>query len=76
MAKIDEIKETLNTLRVILSLIVGLLVAIGSKISQMYDENNFNTKFYISIIAVNVLLVILGYIAIKIKNKTKEIGEL
>jgi len=76
MAKIDKVKETLNTLRVVLSLVVGLLVALGSKVSDMYDNNMFNIKFYISIVGINLLLVIIGYLAIKIKNKTFEIGEL
>ena len=61
MAQIDKAKETLNTLRVILSLVVGVLVALSSKISDMYDKNIFDIRFYASIIGINLLLAWLNF---------------
>ena len=69
MAKIDKIKETLNTLRVLLSLTVGLILGLSAKVSDLYDKNIFDIRFYLSIITINLLIVVILYIAIKIKKK-------
>jgi uncharacterized membrane protein len=75
MAKIDKIKETLNTLRVLLSLTVGLILGLSAKVSDFYDKNIFDTRFYLSIVAINLLIIAILYISIKIKKNTNDIGE-
>ena len=40
MAKLDEIKEILNTLRIWLSLIIGLIVVVSSGLISRYDMAN------------------------------------
>jgi uncharacterized membrane protein len=75
MAKIDKLKETLNTLRVLLSLAVGLILGLSAKVSDLYDRNLFDVQFYLSIGAINLLIILILYIAIKIKKKTDEIGD-
>lgn len=62
MAKIDKIKETLNTLRVLLSLTVGLILGLSAKVSDFYDRNIFDIRFYLSIIAINLLIIAIIYI--------------
>ncbi len=44
MAKIDEIKELLNSLRVWLSLCVGLIVVIMGGLISRYDSQKFPIK--------------------------------
>ncbi len=73
MAKIDKIKEQLNTLRVLLSLSVGLILGLGAGVSNLYDRKIFDIRFYLSIIAINLLIVVILYIGNKIRQKTDEI---
>lgn len=73
MAKIDKIKETLNTLRVLLSLSIGLILGLSSKVSDLYDKNMFDLRFYLSLIAINFLILVILYIAKKIKINTDDI---
>jgi len=75
MAKIDKIKETLNTLRVLLSLTVGLILGFSAKISDFYDKNIFDIRFYLSIITINLLIIAIIYISIRIKKNTNDIGD-
>jgi len=73
MAKIDKIKETLNTLRVLLSLSIGLILGLSAKVSDLYDKNMFDLRFYLSLIAINFLVLVILYIAKKIKVNTDNI---
>lgn len=75
MARIDKIKETLNTLRVLLSLSVGLILGLSAKVSDLYDRDVFDLRFYLSLVAINLLIVIILYIAKKIKQNTDDIEE-
>ncbi len=40
MAKIDEVKETLNTFRVLFSLGIGTIIALAGAVSVLYDSEN------------------------------------
>ena len=62
MAKIDKIKEILNTLRVLLSLTVGLILGLSAKVSDFYDRNIFDIRFYLSMMAINLLIVAIIYL--------------
>jgi hypothetical protein len=76
MAKIDEMKEVLNTLRVALSLAMGILVlTIGSIISR-YDVGKVDTIFWIGIGFSLVVLAVLVLIVKNISKRTKEIKEI
>ena len=76
MAKIDEIKEILNTLRIWLSLTIGLVVVIVSGLIKRYDLNKIDWIFYSGSFLFFVLLFVILLIIIKISNKTKEIKDL
>jgi len=73
MAKIDKIKETLNTLRVLLSLSIGLILGLSSKVSDLYDKGLYDLRFYLSLLSINFLIIVIIYIAKKIKQNTDEI---
>jgi xanthine/uracil permease len=76
MAHIDEIKEILNTLRVSLSLAMGILVlTIGSVINR-YDTQAIDTIFWLGIGFACVVLVVLILIIKNISERTKEIKEI
>ena len=73
MAKLDEVKEILNTLRIWLSLTIGLMVIVVAGTIKRYDLNQIDWIFYSGAFLFFVLLFV---IVIKISDKTKEIKEL
>ncbi len=76
MSKLDEYKESLNTLRVILSIITGMFaLGVGGLIVR-YDAGKIDGIFWVGVLTCLVAVVILGIIFLKIIKKTKEIGEL
>jgi len=76
MAKIDEIKEILNTLRVAMSIAFGVLVIVIGSIVKRYDVNNIDNVFWIGIGFTFLLLFSIVLIIKKISDKTKEIKDL
>jgi len=76
MAKIVEIKELLNTLRVVLSLLFGAIVLlVGSTVNRL-EANKLDIWTWISIVGIFLLLIALLMIFIKISKRTKEIRDL
>jgi membrane protein YdbS with pleckstrin-like domain len=76
MSKLDEVKEVLNTLRVALTIVFGLIVAVTAGFISRYDHNKIDVYFWAGIIIDLLLVVAMVVISYKIKIKTKEIGEL
>ena len=76
MAKIDEIKEILNTLRITMSIAFGILVVVIGSIIKRYDSNNIDTVFWIGVSFTFIILLFIVAVVIKISNKTKEIKDL
>ena len=76
MAKIDKIKETLNSLRIALTIISAFIIALGGSLGSFYRSNDFGILFWLVFIFI-ILFVAIGYIIIhKIKIKTDELEEL
>ena len=76
MAKIDEVKETLNTFRVLFSLGIGVIIALAGSVSVLYDSGNLVFKFYLAIVSINILIVLQILILRFVFKKTKELGDL
>ncbi len=76
MAEIDEVKEILNTLRIWLSLTIGLIVVIVSGLIKRYDTGKIDWIFYSGSFLFLFLLIVLVLIITKIATKTKKIKEL
>jgi len=72
MAKIDEIKELLNTLRAVFGIIVAVILTIAAGLIKMYYSNQIDILFYIgamfNVLLVLCLPVITRYIAKNIKK--------
>lgn len=76
MGKIDEVKEILNTLRVIMSLIFGAIVLlVGSTVSRLEIGRN-DLWTWISIGGIFILVAALLSVFLLISRKTKEIKDL
>ena len=76
MSKIDEIKETLNTLRVLFYLGVGVIVALAGVVSSLYDSGEIGAKFYIAIVSINILILFLFILLRFLFKKTRELRDL
>jgi len=76
MSKLDEVKEILNTLRVALSLSIGILIFVLGAIVKRYDANNIDLIFWTGIVILFSLLVLIVKIVRKLSLKTKEIRSL
>lgn len=76
MAKIDEIKEILNSLRVAMSIAFGVFVLILGKILSMYTDNQIIDIFWLAIAAAIINLAVIFVIIRQITKKTREIRDL
>jgi uncharacterized BrkB/YihY/UPF0761 family membrane protein len=76
MSKLDEVKEILNTLRVAMSLIFGMLIIVVGGIIKRFDENNVDPIFWLGAFFTVFLLTVIFLLVIKISQRTKEIKEL
>lgn len=76
MAKIDEIKEILNTLRLFFSIGIGLVVIITGSLIKKEEVNNIDLYFWIGSIVDFILIIGLVYLIKSIKHNTKIIKDL
>ncbi len=68
MSKLDEVKEDLNFLRTIFSLLFGsILVMIGGIIARL-DSQRVDFVFWIGFLLAFLFLVVLFLVYLKIKN--------
>jgi len=71
MAKLDEVKEILNTLRIWLSLTIGIIVVTVGGLIKRYDANKVDWIFYSGTFLFFALLLIVLLLIIKISKKHK-----
>ena len=76
MAKLDEVKEILNTLRVGLSLVLGLIVITTGALINKEQLGQVDVYFWLGIAFDFILLIIFIKIVSSIKKHTKEIKDL
>ena len=76
MAKIDAVKETLNTLRLLFSLGVGLVVILTGTLIAKQQVNQLDIYFWLGALVVATIIAGLAVIIKTISNYTKLIGEL
>jgi len=76
MAKIDLVKESLNTLRTMLTMLSAFLITVGGGVAVLFQRADVGVLFWIGIFFMT-LFIIAGFMVIaKIRQKTIEIGEL
>ena len=76
MSKLDEVKEILSTLRLWMSISIGVLVVLIGGLVNRFDKGLTDIVFYSGIFLASLLLLTLFIILRKISGKTKEIGDL
>ena len=75
MAKIDEIKELLNTLRLFFSIAIGLIVVLTGSLIRKEELNDIDLYFYIGSVIDFILMIGLIFLVKSIKNNTKKIKD-
>jgi len=76
MAKIDEIKEILNTLRIAMSIAFGLLIVVVGSLIKRYDADKIDVVFWSGGIFAVTLIIAIGKIVAKIRSRTILIRDL
>ena len=76
MARIDEIKEILNTLRVTLTIIVGLVTIITGNVISRIDMGKYDFWSWCGVVAIVLLSIALVFVAQLLSKRTKEIKDL
>jgi len=76
MAEIDEVKEILNSLRVAMSIIIGLLVVIIGATIKLERSNQIDIYFYSGLVSILVLVVAFLKTVSMIRKNTKKIKDL
>jgi len=76
MAKIDEVKEILNTLRLFFSISVGLVVVLTGSLIKKEEIQDIDLYFWMGSIIDFLLMLGLIFIVRAIKKNTKLIKDL
>ena len=71
MAKLDEIKEILNTLRLFFSIAIGLIVVLTGSLIKKEEVGNIDLYFIDFILIIGLIFLVKS-----IKNNTKKIKDL
>ena len=76
MAKIDEIKELINTLRIYLTIISALIISIGAGISKLYISEKINILFWIGVVLCFIMIIVFIVIANALHKNIKKLKDL
>ena len=76
MAKIDEVKEILNTLRIVLSIVAGIIVILIGKLFTKFEDEQFDIVFWIVSVVTLLVILVEAIVVFNISKKTKEIKDL
>lgn len=73
MAKLDGLKEEINTFRIILTIISLVIIALTSGLINRIDNNKIDYYLYVGLIIDIVLIIIIPFILKLISKITKEV---
>jgi len=76
MAKIDEVKEILNTLRLFFSIGIGLIVVITGSLISKEQNNTIDIYFWIGSVIDFIIMIGLIFIIKAIRKNTEKIRDL
>jgi len=76
LAKLDELKEILTTMRLWLSLLFGSIFLVGSGVVNRIDKNQVDVLFWIGLGLIFLFGLIIIFLSVKISKITKQIKEL
>ena len=75
MAKVDQIKETLNTLRMYITIFSIIFVTLGAGLIGMYKTNEIDNLFWIGILSEFIIFIVILMIGLNISTQINKIGD-
>jgi len=76
MAKIDEIKEHINTLRNYLNILTAIILAVGAGVAKLYINDEIGLLFWIGIIFSLIFILIFALNSKSIHDNIKKLKDL
>jgi len=76
MADLDRAKDFINNIRLYMSILVAVILAIGSGVSKLYLGNSENYLFYAGNVLMLILIVTFIYLLKVLHRKTDELKDL
>jgi len=76
MAKIDEIKEHINTLRNYLNILTAIILTVGAGVAKLYINDEIGLLFWIGIIFSLIFILIFALISKSIHDNIKKLKDL
>jgi len=76
MADLDRAKDFINNIRLYMTIIVAVILSVGSGIARMYNADNFNYLFYASNILILIFILIFVFLARLLHKKTDKLKDI
>ena len=76
MADLDRAKDFINNIRLYMTIVVAIVLSIGSGVAKLYNADNFNYLFYAANILILILLLIFVFLARLLHKKTNELKDI
>ena len=76
MAELDRAKDFINNIRLYMTIIVAMVLSVGSGIAKMYNAHNFNFLFYAANSLVLILLLVFVYLTRLLHKKTDALKDI
>ena len=76
MADLDRAKDFINNIRLYMTIVVAIVLSIGSGVAKLYNADNFNYLFYAANILILILLLIFVFLAKLLHKKTNELKDI
>ena len=76
MADLDRAKDFINNIRLYMTIIVAVILSIGSGVAKMYNVDNFNYLFYAANVLELVLLILFVFLSKLLHKKTNELKDI
>ena len=76
MAKIDEVKEYITTLRVYLGFLLAIILSVGAGVARLYLAHNIGLLFYLGILIIVVTMIGFAIVNKKLHKEIKRLKDL
>jgi TM2 domain-containing membrane protein YozV len=76
MANIDRAKDFINNIRLYMTIIVAIILSMGSGTAKMYNAGNFNYLFYAANSLLLIFMLIFALLARFLHKKTDDLKDI
>jgi membrane protein YdbS with pleckstrin-like domain len=76
MAELDEVKDTINNIRLYMTMCLALIISIGSGITNMYMNDTLSYLFFLGNILLLLLLIVFIFLVRALHIKTDKLKDI